>query len=415
LLGVIDSNVTKLVAIVGTLITLGTTATTAIHGWTEQRLKEAETRSALEMKRVTENAGLAATYLDKLAAANLSLENRIMYLSALAELDKHPLQPWAKQQLEAKTKDLKKVKDLGLKLQAKADAQSTVVGEYEEVEAEIAIANVKLEIATSLSEVDSQRTVLANLNTNRNKVRGAYDLSSANHDYESLIGQELEKIWNQIHGGGVPPQKSDFATKYHEIAIRAKRIASDTADFAIRVSALKLASQAARDSGDEVLAAEIEQEGLQLCARVPAASYDMERDCNMMAFGGILSAYRRAQFTYDLDGAARGEIIRWYIWLQGELAREVDYAVLKPAVELRQSQGIGRGVNEYLRAILFVSACNAADIANLKGLSEADLQPLRGAISTYVAAAKLLRGGSAESSIYRSRCASGSASPFPEN
>src|ERR1700742_4792313 len=89
-LSLIDSNVTKLVAIVGTLITLGTTATTAIHGWTEQRLKETEARSALELKIATENAALATTYLGKLTATDLSLESRIMYLSALAALDKHP-------------------------------------------------------------------------------------------------------------------------------------------------------------------------------------------------------------------------------------------------------------------------------------------------------------------------------------
>jgi transcriptional regulator with XRE-family HTH domain len=144
--------VAKYAAIITALISVAVPLTEWLRGISNQKIKETEQRSML-----------AITYLDRIASKETSHPDRIMFLSALANLKDHPLQSWAQEYEALQKKQLDEIKEIVRKLQTAVAGKNEAQARVESLRAEIGIAGVRLQSAGTSQEIDTFRQSLTKL------------------------------------------------------------------------------------------------------------------------------------------------------------------------------------------------------------------------------------------------------------
>lgn len=274
----ISRTVAKLVAIVTAIVSAAVPITELVRGYTSERLKETEARSQL-----------AQQYLARLTAPDLKIDDRLMLLSALAQLKDHPLQPWAEEQQKQQTLELNELKKLGTKLQQSADMELSGQSGLSQLEAEIEVTKMKLSLANNIPDLERYRDALSTLNQKRNGLRAGADLAKQLNTYERSI-IDLKS----------PPYSEDVTSKLKEISAAARKIAAEAFDTRVRISALRLAAVSAWDTNDFASAGEIQNDAQAICDGLTSGTFGIDRDCTLILFSEVLSAHRKFyQSQYD--------------------------------------------------------------------------------------------------------------------
>lgn len=300
-LDVASATLAKWIALGTTALSLAIPATEFIRSFTAQRLKTIESESNLRIKETEERSKLAVTYLERLTAPNLTAGNRLMLLSALSQLEGHPLQPWANDQRKSQAEDLNLLKELQKKLRQSSAAELSAQSELDQIDAEIQVANLKVDLATSDVELETARALLSALKKTRNGLSAASDLSKLLEEYQTVAQRELDDGYAQQRKS--TDLSSDESTapmvvlifdrlKYQNISAAAAKIAGYSRDDRTKASALRLAALSAWDAEDSVSAMEIESEASDYC-RDKRGSFRVERDCFLLRYGQVVSSFRR--------------------------------------------------------------------------------------------------------------------------
>jgi len=285
----VSKTVAKYVAIVTALISIAVPLTEWIRGFSNQRIKEVEARSQLEMKELEKRSELATAYLTRLTAPGIGAGDRIMLLSALAQLENHPLQKWASEERNSQIGHLELLKSLGTRIQESIDRGVTVQSKYEELSAEIDIAKMKLSLATNLAELDQHRQQLLSLNAARNDVRADIDLPRIQRAFNILVLQQVQRYLRKEDHLSLTPVSG--LERFDSVAASAKVVAYNAADINTRMAAIRLAGASAWLGQDFVLSEELQEQGLRFCLSVPEPSYRFSRDCAFLQMSEVLAKH----------------------------------------------------------------------------------------------------------------------------
>lgn len=161
--------VAKYVAIVTALVTAAVPITEWIRGITNQKLKEAEEISNQKIKEMEQRSMLAIAYLNRIVSKETTPSDRILFLSAIAKLDGHPLQAWAQEQQADQKRQLDEVKKIIADAQDVVEAGKVANSKIAALESQIRVERSRLTNASTREEVDAIYVHLAALNTQKTK------------------------------------------------------------------------------------------------------------------------------------------------------------------------------------------------------------------------------------------------------
>src|ERR1043165_4519301 len=91
------NGLTKLAAVLGSLIAVGQAASTWIDGIYKAEAEREKTQRELKLADIKERSALAESYLQLILSKDTPNDGRGILYSALGELEGHPLQQWARQ------------------------------------------------------------------------------------------------------------------------------------------------------------------------------------------------------------------------------------------------------------------------------------------------------------------------------
>ncbi len=168
-LDAIGRSVAKYVAIVTALISVAVPVTEWIRGINNQKLKEAEDISNLKIKEMGQKSDLAITYLNRIANKDTTPNDRILFLSAMATLDGHPLQAWARDQLVEQKRQVDEMKKIIADTQDAIDAGKAANTKIADLQDQIRVERSRLAYAETREDVDKSQAHLAELNTEMKK------------------------------------------------------------------------------------------------------------------------------------------------------------------------------------------------------------------------------------------------------
>ncbi|MET0383024.1 MAG: hypothetical protein ABW032_06335 [Burkholderiaceae bacterium] len=137
-------SLTRAVAVAGSLVALGQSASTWIDGHYHSEMEREKTTRELQLADLKERSALAESYLKLILAKDTPEDGRAILYSALGQLKGHPLQQWAQARFETYQQAQARLK-LALDDQAAAagrakDSQSGVVA----LKADIQTLNVRI-------------------------------------------------------------------------------------------------------------------------------------------------------------------------------------------------------------------------------------------------------------------------------
>jgi YesN/AraC family two-component response regulator len=144
----------KAAAIITAMISVAVPLTEYVRGYSNQKISEAE-----------RNSKLASEFLDKIAAKDVSSPDRLMYLSALANLKNHPLQDWAVEQRTMFEREIAGMKAIISKAQSAYESANAAKTKVRTLQAEIELADYTLQQARSVSQIEAQKNKLHTLHS----------------------------------------------------------------------------------------------------------------------------------------------------------------------------------------------------------------------------------------------------------
>ncbi|MEK7995934.1 MAG: hypothetical protein AAB403_19210 [Planctomycetota bacterium] len=280
----VSRTVAKLVAIVTALISVAVPVTELARGYSNAQLKEVEARTQL-----------AQQYLSRLTASDLTIDDRLMLLSALSQLEDHPLQPWAKLQRQQQTAELAVLKALGTKIQQSADLELTGQSDLSQLEAEIEVTKMKLSLANNIPDLERYRKTLSELNQKRNGLRAGADLARQLEIYKQLIeedGRVARNVGNE-NPNDVKKRSDEIVSKLKGVSAVARKLATSASDGRVKIAALRLAVVSAWDVGDFTVAGDIQNDAVEICEKNGGTVFAIDRDCALIVFSALLSTHRK--------------------------------------------------------------------------------------------------------------------------
>ncbi|HVO02040.1 MAG TPA: hypothetical protein VMT54_07550 [Candidatus Cybelea sp.] len=149
--------ITKLAAVLGTLVALGQAASTWINGIYAAETEREKTARELQLADIKDRSALAESYLQLILSKETPNDGRAILYSALARLKGHPLQEWAQERYDLYERAQLDLQD-AYKAQAEAALHANEAGGVvASLEAEIEILNVQ--ISQALDNHDEAATL----------------------------------------------------------------------------------------------------------------------------------------------------------------------------------------------------------------------------------------------------------------
>jgi predicted chitinase len=139
--------ITKLAAVLGTLVALGQAGSTWIDGIYTARAEREKTDREVKLADIKERSALAESYLQLILSKETPEDGRSILFSALARLDGHPLKEWAQERYELYVRSQLDLQDAYKIQAAAAEHASETGGLVARIEADIKTLNVQIKQA----------------------------------------------------------------------------------------------------------------------------------------------------------------------------------------------------------------------------------------------------------------------------
>lgn len=168
----------KWVALVAAIIAAGQAGSTWVDGLYKETQAREETERSVKVAEIREKSEFAKTYLDLVLSQTTQDRDRTLIYEALAELDGHPLQGWARTKLARSREYLKAI-------QANVEARNIALGKQDEIERKIGVLNAdaqrlvaRIALATDPSEMDELSAQLKDIQSQLSEAGAAKTLAA---------------------------------------------------------------------------------------------------------------------------------------------------------------------------------------------------------------------------------------------
>ncbi len=179
--GLVDS-IGKWIAVCGAVIGAGQAGTSLISGYWHAESEKQQASQALALADIKERSGLASEYLKLIIAKDTTLAEQVTLLDALASIDHHPLQQWAKARYAVYEK-LQAAREAAFQAQRKAaEAKEGLTRDEATLQAEIETLNADRQLPENAPRRDEFESKIVAKSGELSQVRARLSIAQVRYD-----------------------------------------------------------------------------------------------------------------------------------------------------------------------------------------------------------------------------------------